>query len=1569
MSKEIKEMAISDVIFVHSLFRSGSTYIYNALKRVARFHIYHEPMHEVIASLPSSWSELNGRKDQLKSTLRHGFLLGGYFDEFSHLLPSIKKTFNPKFSFDYYFMGAGDNAPDLKAYIDLLVDGASKLPILQCTRTCGRVGWLKENYKSTHIFLLRNPWDQWYSYKVDPYIANTPRIIYSQSNVPVVLQAVFEASGAFSLIGRDTHEKVACGFKQPLAPSQDYFIFFGLWLHAFFCGERDCDVLIDVDELSASDEYRAECLVKLDGIGIRSIDFSDANLHRSTFEDREQAGFRMAEEQVLEIYRQHGVSTESARKYLEKARQKSFFSIKKLDAPTSGVLEDAYRMRELLLARDGQIANLSQAVSECDGQIASLSQAVTDYDEQTAGLNQAMAERDRQIAGLSHAVSERDEQIADLSQAVTERDEQITSLSQAVTEREMTIQSIQRGEFRGMTPPLQEVSAMFGQSDLDCTRQGVEEKVEAAEPSAFFTICSKNFLAHARALHQSILPHYPDSRFFVVLCDCVDGFFDPAQEPFEFMFLEDLKLPNLSEMANRYNITEFNTAVKPFAFLRLMEEFQFASIVYLDPDLFFVDRMYEIDQLLANGAEAVLTPHILQPAESDQIHDRNMLQFGIYNLGFLALRNTPSVRKFLQWWGRRLEKDCVIRLEDGLFVDQKWADLLPAFVPGARILHHPGYNVAYWNLPQRRITRKADRWFANDQPLCFVHFSGNKLDDVTTFSRHSQQVTIDSIGVLRELLDAYRQEVYKQGHAFYRSLPYAYSWDGAAGVNLHTPKELGLASGEAQQSPSVERASEGAGPPPAAIDVLQHRYSVLRQALPMAKRLSGGWAPFVRRAWSAYQRHGWHYVKSKAVELSRFSAPPAMRAVHQADQTRMRDDKSMRLLYLDWAIPKPDQDAASVTAALLLQIFDSIGYKVTFVPCGLKYEKGYYEDLIAANIDVVVYPAIQSPKDWLQANAAKYDVCVMARGPVVWPYLETIKACAPNLRLIFNTVDLHYLRELRQAELENDESARLAALRLRDQELELIDKCDLTILLSNDELYTVREHRPEAPLTVLPVVFKDIPGATQGYDQRRDILFIGSFPHKPNIDAVVYFAESVFPIIKRQIPGILFKVIGANPPEEIQRLSTIPGIEILGFVKNLEPVFADIRLTVAPLRYGAGIKGKIGTSLCYGVPCVATPMAVEGMGLTAGLNVLVGESPEAFASAVCDAYQNAGLWQNLSTAGYKFAVENYSVDVIHGRVRNLLFAVNNGWRSIHNAVELDGWEAFKNHASKMEHEYERRVLHEQALLPTASSDGFRTSGFCCVCGTHTRFLTSLMYSTGNTPDGKPMPNWREHMQCEHCGLVNRMRAALNFLHTYAPPEKDSWIYVTERLTRTYQWLAERYPMLQGSEYFGPSHQPGSIVDGIRHEDVMNLSFAENSFDRVLSFDVLEHVPDPDRAFSELFRVLKPGGVLIFSVPFSSDSAVDIVRAALEKDGTITHHMSAEYHGNPIDPEGGALCFRYFGWEVLDKLRAVGFGKVRCLAYWSEEQGYLGREQYIFVAENTSVQASPPVLDISSDALS
>ena len=227
-----------------------------------------------------------------------------------------------------------------------------------------------------------------------------------------------------------------------------------------------------------------------------------------------------------------------------------------------------------------------------------------------------------------------------------------------------------------------------------------------SSPLAFFTICSKNFLAYAHTLHDSLQAQHPGAKFYVALCDRLDGMVDPAAEPFEILPMETLGIPDLAGMIERYNITELNTSIKPFVFEYLFEHRGEARVVYLDPDILVVSPLADVDAALGRDACAVMTPHVLDPAEHVEIDDIKMLQLGIYNLGFLALARSPRVLEIVRWWQRRLERQCVIDLPNGLFVDQKWADLLPCFIPDTLILRHPGYNVAYWNLQQRKVERR-----------------------------------------------------------------------------------------------------------------------------------------------------------------------------------------------------------------------------------------------------------------------------------------------------------------------------------------------------------------------------------------------------------------------------------------------------------------------------------------------------------------------------------------------------------------------------------------------------------------------------------------------------------------------------------------------------------------------------------------------------------------------------------------------------------------------------------------------------------------------------------------------
>ena len=384
-------------------------------------------------------------------------------------------------------------------------------------------------------------------------------------------------------------------------------------------------------------------------------------------------------------------------------------------------------------------------------------------------------------------------------------------------------------------------------------------------PLAFFTICSKNFLAYARTLAASVREHHSGARMYVALCDRVDDLFDPAAEPFELLPLESLAIPGIEGMVERYNITELNTSIKPFVFEHLFTQRNETRVVYLDPDILVVSPLAEVDARLGVDTDAILTPHVLQPAEGVEIDDIKMLQLGVFNLGFVALHGTDRVRAIVQWWGRRLERQCVIDVPNGLFVDQKWANLLPSFIPRTLVLSHPGYNVAYWNLPQRRVVRVGREWTVNGQPLVFFHFSGNDLANDQVFSRHSPSITMAAAGDAALLLAEYRSRVFANGHADVIGLPYAFSWGGPSGHNAHTPERVG-----ASPTPSSQ-ASLALSPFAAPLPSHRRTFRRARDAWVTMRRArdhAGGWVPMLAKAAGVLRRGGLGLVRATVRELN-----------------------------------------------------------------------------------------------------------------------------------------------------------------------------------------------------------------------------------------------------------------------------------------------------------------------------------------------------------------------------------------------------------------------------------------------------------------------------------------------------------------------------------------------------------------------------------------------------------------------------------------------------------------------------------------------------------------------------
>lgn len=254
--------------------------------------------------------------------------------------------------------------------------------------------------------------------------------------------------------------------------------------------------------------------------------------------------------------------------------------------------------------------------------------------------------------------------------------------------------------------------------------------------------------------------------------------------------------------------------------------------------------------------------------------------------------------------------------------------------------------------------------------------------------------------------------------------------------------------------------------------------------------------------------------------------------------------------------------------------------------------------------------------------------------------------------------------------------------------------------------------------------------------------------------------------------------------------------------------------------------------------------------------------------------------------------------------------------------------------------------HDDTPLPDGGE--FGVPGYCWVDRADVEFQMDERYA--ETYAGGHRLNWRERMVCPVCLLNNRLRAAVHVLETRTRLTPNAKLWLMEQVSPLYSALKPRYPALVGSEFLSPSLTSGSVnAAGIRHEDATRSSFPSSSLDAVLSFDVFEHVPDYRAAFVEACRVLKPGGSLFFTVPFIPTQDPTEVRARIGADGEIEHLMPPQYHGDPVQPDRGVLCFYGFGWDILRDLRAAGFSDAYSLWYQSRDYGYLGEPQMIFVA--------------------
>ncbi|MEA9737682.1 glycosyltransferase [Xanthomonas campestris pv. raphani] len=363
-----------------------------------------------------------------------------------------------------------------------------------------------------------------------------------------------------------------------------------------------------------------------------------------------------------------------------------------------------------------------------------------------------------------------------------------------------------------------------------------------------------------------------------------------------------------------------------------------------------------------------------------------------------------------------------------------------------------------------------------------------------------------------------------------------------------------------------------------------------------------------------------------------------------------------QVLILDECVPQPDRDSGSLRQFNLIRLLCAEGAHVVFVPTRREHAGRHTQALQQLGVEVWYAPFLDGIGTWLRTHGPRFSAVLLVRHHVAHACLPLLKRYAPQARTLFDTVDLHYLRERRGAELAGDANLLRSAERTRLRELEIMAATDVTVLVSAAEQAQLHADAPQIRTALLSNLH-EVAGSGQPFAQRRDLVFVGGFRHPPNVDAVQWFISAIFPLVRAQLPDVVFHCIGADVPAALQLLADeTPGVQLHGHVPDLVPYMDTLRIAVAPLRFGAGVKGKINLSMAHGQPVVGTTCAVEGMHLHDGEDVCVADKADAFAAAIVRLYQDAALWQRLADNGLRNVAQHFSLDAARATVRTLFLA-------------------------------------------------------------------------------------------------------------------------------------------------------------------------------------------------------------------------------------------------------------------------------------------------------------------------
>jgi hypothetical protein len=389
----------ADPVFLHALFRAGSTYLFNVFRRSGHgYYGYQEPENEFLVHLNRDPDQLLTMGADKARELRHPAGADPvYFREFYQIRESLAGLFHPSFCYEDFFIAPGDRLPpQQRVYFQTLIDQARGRPVLQFCRSAGRIRALKEDLGGIHLHLWREPRNQWWSYKVNDYFDATLHLIYNAARVPAVMAAAGEICRIPAFQGGDVFEAFAFARRHPLAPEDNYFAFYALWLYAFGEYEAWADATINIDRLSLQDAYRHEIQEGLERLGITGIDFSDCAVPRALFDTEEAEFFRKIETRVQGLFLMHGYD----RRVQDKVIRDHEAVFPATAEARSDPLRDARRGRQTALRCMGEATSAFDIARDCQEQLRRRESDLAREQDRAAAAEKALAAERQRLAAV-----------------------------------------------------------------------------------------------------------------------------------------------------------------------------------------------------------------------------------------------------------------------------------------------------------------------------------------------------------------------------------------------------------------------------------------------------------------------------------------------------------------------------------------------------------------------------------------------------------------------------------------------------------------------------------------------------------------------------------------------------------------------------------------------------------------------------------------------------------------------------------------------------------------------------------------------------------------------------------------------------------------------------------------------------------------------------------------------------------------------------------------------------------------------------------------------------------------